>query len=93
MYDLLLGQQRILINEIKSNFVWGQRGPMIVCMMSVCICSTFCAVKMLQTHFGSLSRILRMWFEIKVVSFNSLCPQVSGNRCKPAVVLVDFCAG
>ena len=61
-------------------------------LMSVCIWSTFCAVKMLWTHFGSLSRVLRMWYETKVVSFNSLCPQVSGNTSKSALLLVNFCA-
>ncbi|KAM9262547.1 ADP-ribosylation factor-like protein 15 isoform 2-T2 [Morus bassanus] len=34
---------------------------------------------MLWTHFGSFLLLLRMWSEIKVVSFNSSCPQVSGN--------------
>lgn len=60
-------------------------------LMTDCICSTFCAVKMLRTSFDSLSRVVRMWYEIKVVSFNSLCPQ--GNTSKYALLLVNFCAG
>lgn len=62
-------------------------------LMNICIWSTFCALKMLQTHLNSFCSVARMWYEVKVDSFNSLCPQVSGNISKPASLLVNFCAG